>query len=665
MLLLRKPTFTIVSLFLYRMVYITMLAFLIGITIQPLLKLVGIPGFFLFYLMVFLTCITMHELGHLLGAILSKFRISMFSVGFLKFLRIKNRWVFQLSRNFIFGGTTLAAPLNEENLDNRLILWTLGGPLFGLLYGLISFLFYFLIPIHWLEPLGSLSQAQFLLLQTWLIANGTFSILISFHSLIPEQNWPASSDGYKLLQYWQKGEDAAAIKYLYLLSGAAQVGVRPRDWPAPYMDGLVVSSGHTNRRMEALLQQYYHILDRGLIEQAGRSLDQALLLSRGEQMPSAGLYWEAAYYTAWYRQQPGLARQWLNRAQAGFLDEAQTRARAEAAILLSEGNPDEALIWVEKGLAASELSYKPGMALAERDWLEQIKAQALQASKDRSVSHQGQEKSMEMPKGLVQGEVLSASASELNKTRPRSGKGKKTAKLTLSKIGRIILLGVIPILSFSLILIALQFWVGPPACSDKILANFLCKSGYNLAMVQGLGAERKGDHEQAIQDLTAALEYHPHGRMARNLRAHLSVETGDYLQAYEDYSWMIQQAEVDPALYLQRAQVLKLQGHYEAAIEDVLTAMSLEQPDAYTQGLALLQPLFMQIGDLDAFIRKLENDKSRNENGQFRECKLGLAYVFNEDWRKLDEWLLLMHKAEDDQTIFCLEIVQAFSHLRQ
>ena len=122
--------------------------------------------------------------------------------------------------------------------------------------------------------------------------------------------------------------------------------------------------------------RYFVELDRGEVELAGRSLDQALFLSKGEKLPSAGLYWEAAYYTARYREQPQLARHWLQRAQPGFLDEDQSYARAKAAILLAEGNSIEAISWIDKGLALVDHSLEPGTAKAEKDWLQDLRSLA-------------------------------------------------------------------------------------------------------------------------------------------------------------------------------------------------------------------------------------------------------------------------------------------------
>ena len=111
-----------------------MLAFLLGITAQELIQISGILGFFIFYFFVFLSCITVHESGHLLGAMLAKLHISLFSVGFLKFVRRKDRWHVSINKYMLLGGFTLAAPSDDNNLDRRLMVWTLGGPVMGLLY---------------------------------------------------------------------------------------------------------------------------------------------------------------------------------------------------------------------------------------------------------------------------------------------------------------------------------------------------------------------------------------------------------------------------------------------------------------------------------------------------------------------------------------------------
>ena len=364
------------SLFLYRMFYFTAFAALLGVTAPVIIPVFGFLGYFIFYLLVFTVSICFHELGHLLGALIANLRISVVSVGILKIVLLGDKYRLRINRSPILSGSIYAAPVDNYNLDRRLILWTIGGPLMGLLYGFLCLLWYLLL----LPPAGASSWLAHLAVsqpfQAWLLAGAEVSILISLHSILPWGDGSATSDGYKLIQYWRRGSEAQSLKYLYLLSGASQSGVRPRDWQKDWIEYLLQPSTPPHMRMQAMLLNYYAELDNGAIEQAGQKLDKALVFSSGGAFPGAGLYWEAAYFNARYRNQASVARQWLQRARSGFHDELQTQARAEAAILISEGKPFEALAWVAKGLSILDQSLEPGIAKAEREWLEDLQSLA-------------------------------------------------------------------------------------------------------------------------------------------------------------------------------------------------------------------------------------------------------------------------------------------------
>lgn len=654
----QAPTFHISLLFLYRLFYFAMLAFLLGITVHFLVSLGGILGFLLFFVFVFVICVTVHELGHVLGALAGKLRISLFSVGFIKIVRTKNRWVLRISKNFLFNGTTLAAPLDDHDLDRRLLLWTLGGPLIGFLYGLLCFLLYFLLPAGWVEPSGLLSIEEFLLIQIWLISNGLFSILISFHSLIPDIDTTSTSDGFKILQYLKGGNYADALKNLYLISGAAQSGIRPREWNPAYLDNLIHSSSSSNNMIQVLLYKYLHELDLGKIEQAGRSLDQALLLGRGEKLSGADLFWEAAYYTARFRKQPDLARQWLQRGQPGFLDEEQTRVRAEAAILIAEGKFREALSRIELGFQVLKASFESGIAQAEKDWLNELADQArMETAGSDEILITKHEKAEETDHLLKEGNDYGKISPPGNFSE-RSTKKRNFSIKSPDQIWRPLLVNLVPVLFFCCLLITFYFLMGKESCSQKILDDFACKSKYNFALIESLSAEKQGDHSRALQALSNALNVHPAGVFARNFRAHLLTDMGMYPSAIRDFSLLLSNPEADPYLYLERADVLKRMGLHDQAAYDTITAMNMGSESVYRDGVLFLHQMFKQIDDLENWVTTLESQQKNIPSSAVEACGLGLVYTYLQDQGKLEYWEKQFFDTYPDETIFCMQVIE-------
>ena len=152
--------------------------------------------------------------------------------------------------------------------------------------------------------------------------------------------------------------------------------IRPRDWDA---DGiLTLASDWTIQPPDILnlLRAYYHTLDCGDPALAGSYLVRAVTAARETNALShPRLYPEAAYFFARFRRDLPSAKMYLKRAEHQSAAQHVTQ-RAQAAIQLAEGNKAAAN---EIALAAlSDLVHRspPGMAIAERIWLEQILQEA-------------------------------------------------------------------------------------------------------------------------------------------------------------------------------------------------------------------------------------------------------------------------------------------------
>ncbi len=661
-----ETAFNIVSLFLYRLFYFSILAVLLGITAQALIPIYGPLIFLLFYMLVFLTCITVHELGHLTFALGAKLRVSMFAVGMLRLVRQKDRWKIRLNRNLLLGGFTLAAPLDEEHLDIRLILWTLGGPLVGILYGCACIILYLRLSPELVEPTGFLSDHSFVLLQAWLIANSVFSLMISLHSLVPDQNWTSTSDGYKLIQYFRKGGQADTLKYVYLLSGLAQAGIRPRDWRVDHLDYLINAPDLPGRRLQSFLLHYFYSLDSGKVDQAGRSLDQALMISKGEKLQNASLYWEAAYYTARYRHQPELARRWMKIAQPGFLDEEHTQCRADAAILIEEGFYQQSLALIEKGLKTIDQSIEPGIALAEREWMEELKAYALEreASNIGQSSAQTQIERLAIEHSVTRPARLRDFASGSQSWKPKFLKKYSKPHIRIDSLVKFLLLRIVPIFVFCVILAVLYYWLYPPVCDPMILKNLSCKSQYNLAVIQGLNFERQGLYPDARIAFSTALEAHPEAIFARRMRAELDSFSGNYQQAYDDYSLILAQSPEDAWILMNRAQVLMKQGKISMAIDDVLAAITVGGEEMHADGIRLLRQLYMGMDDIESFIDHVNSDTDAPASSGKKACKLGLAYAYQRDWQMIDQMLSAFDHIDDNDFDWCRSEIEQLSSIR-
>lgn len=126
--------------------------------------------------------------------------------------------------------------------------------------------------------------------------------------------------------------------------------------------------------------------DRGEPAAAERHRLRAVALcGESQPVPSAAAV-EAAFVAGLHHRDGAKAREWLTQVKAGEV-EAQMRERAEAAVLLAEGQFSQAIAMAEQGLASSLTSVDPGGAKAERCWLQSILDASRQALDAPPIAH--------------------------------------------------------------------------------------------------------------------------------------------------------------------------------------------------------------------------------------------------------------------------------------
>ncbi|HMA38200.1 MAG TPA: hypothetical protein VKY74_27375, partial [Chloroflexia bacterium] len=299
--------------------------------------------------------------GSLLGAWLLGFRFVLWIVGPLRLARPANRLI--LGRNDswqAYGGTVLCVPTRfSPDVARRLAYYTAAGPLLGLLIGIVCTLL-LVSP----GPAGAADAFPASYLHVVLLVLGPGLLL--------------------LILVW--GLRAAALITTYLKSGPAtdrriaclaltaqsSAGQRPREWSAPWIDQALSLPDRSLPDVSAHLLAYYHALDGGAVEAAGAHLDYAVAASGAlPTLYRPGIYTEAAYFIARYRNDPATARALLDKSGGHTVTPAD-RCRAEAAVLLGEGRRAEAAVRAGEGLTLLGRDWNAGTAQAERDWLQEI-----------------------------------------------------------------------------------------------------------------------------------------------------------------------------------------------------------------------------------------------------------------------------------------------------
>lgn len=185
---------------------------------------------------------------------------------------------------------------------------------------------------------------------------------------------------------WRGGPDADRICASYMRKPAFDrlhhlyaVGRRPRDWPRPLLDQALAYQDTSDLNFYASIFAILHAVDSGEPQRAGQCWERVqALLEAGLSVPPetyASTYLEGAAYVARYRGDAMAARQLLMRVNRNLVPWSDW-LRAEAAVLLVEGHNDLAHQRATEALAALERVNDTGVTQAEREWLQQLLADA-------------------------------------------------------------------------------------------------------------------------------------------------------------------------------------------------------------------------------------------------------------------------------------------------
>lgn len=324
------------------------------------------PMVYLALVPLILLALAFHELGHLAGGLLVDFRLIALVAGPLRVIATAQGPRIGLNRNAEQGGgTAITLPMDGQNLQRRLMVAVGGGPLSNLLLALVAGdVAIYLLPQA--PELGAMAGMT-----------GLASLAIFLATISPYSSDGGQNDGAQLLSLLRGGPQEDLRDPYLEIQAISLRGTRPRDWPISTLVKVFKGSDQRDDDWAAAgLLAYYHALDRGDPATAGGFLEQVLgsykAFSPGTR---SDLALEAAFYQAHHCQDPVQGRNWLKRGRDGIFG-PHIRLRAEAAVLLAEGQPVLAAQKAREGVSATTMFYDRGLAQAEAEWMQAIVLQA-------------------------------------------------------------------------------------------------------------------------------------------------------------------------------------------------------------------------------------------------------------------------------------------------
>lgn len=318
-------------------------------------------------LTLFLTTL-IHELGHLLAGKLVGFRFQLLIIGPLGLSRQLGKLHLGWHKSTaIFNGLTGSIPTDSQYLPRRLLIFTLGGPLASLAQAVLagSIFLHWQADVHFINNIAWAAEAMALL-----VVFGTIYFLSSIKPGAYYSGQPA--DGGRIISLLRGGPAADRWCALAALYGADQHGQRPRDWDETLIHQALQGFDHTQDGQNARLLAYQWALDNGRIAEANRWLEEAIAI-RPTWMPGTQvrLVWEKVYFSASYLHDVVQARQGLAQIRQNMTNQPQ-HLRAEAAVLLAEGDKAHAKTTAQTALASLSSQVLTGIQQAEADWLQAI-----------------------------------------------------------------------------------------------------------------------------------------------------------------------------------------------------------------------------------------------------------------------------------------------------
>lgn len=192
--------------------------------------------------------ITIHELGHIIFGIKSGFKFDCFITGFIKIENTSNGIEFKENTNWSsIGGMTIMTPplVSKEELLNKQIIYSLGGPVLSVLFFLISISLYYVY--------GHITLLYFSLV------NG----VIFLATIIPSGKGVMGSDGYFILSILKSSQEALNLAEDILVSRELLSNKKPNEWNLECIQFNQKKLENIDSIMYATMLYYYEIENNG------------------------------------------------------------------------------------------------------------------------------------------------------------------------------------------------------------------------------------------------------------------------------------------------------------------------------------------------------------------------------------------------------------------
>jgi Zn-dependent protease len=306
-------------------------------------------------------CLAIHELGHLLAGLSFGYPFAVYIVGPLRVDRGPSSHI-RIGWNrvpWLYGGAAAVLPNRTGGLRWRMAVVAAAGPMANIVLAVAASVL--LASVTASGPWRT--ELQWIRLLSAVLAL----------NLVPLRNGPFATDGLRVWRLLAPGAERNLEMAILSAAAQTQAGVRPRDWDAAWIEHGLAIRDNAFYQLDAYLAAAAIAFDRRAYDSAGESYAAAVAIaSRLPAYLAGGTFVEAAWFEARRGAGATRARELLARTPEWVLMlQDADRVRAEAAIALSEGDPERA-----KALAERALDIGSPQSAGPRAWLRDLIAEA-------------------------------------------------------------------------------------------------------------------------------------------------------------------------------------------------------------------------------------------------------------------------------------------------
>jgi hypothetical protein len=306
-----------------------------------------------------------HELGHVVGGLLVRFRFNSLLIGPMKLEKKEGRLRLRLNRSLnLAGGLTLMLPDDIANLRNRFITYIAAGPISSVVLTLLCR--QLSLTVFEGSPFSVVTDVL-----------ACMSALIFVVTAVPLKMGGMETDGKQILNLLIPKRSKVSIATLSAIAHG-QSGGRPRDLSLPLIVEAIEAVDTPDSKYVALQSvAYLHLVDDGKVEEAEGHLEE--LVNHIHVFPAGmreSLWLIPAFHAAFYDRNLESALAHYSKYRASVFSDESDEHRLRAALACLEGDADRVKVEVAKARENLSSLMEPGLAPFYRDCLDELERRA-------------------------------------------------------------------------------------------------------------------------------------------------------------------------------------------------------------------------------------------------------------------------------------------------